>query len=583
MRGDRPPAGRWAARRVHAGVAGLAAVVRLLTTLMLLGTVLLIVALVGQGVAGAREVAPPPAGPPAALTPVEILSARLELERTDAAGPDADPDVTGAQATVSPATAAGARAGAGGSPAVPDRHGSGGPDRGALIVPRLGEAWKRTLVADTEEPGAVLRDGADTPLGNAGQAGAVVAQTTEPTITPQRARQIVTFNALLVSREAASLGALTEQVAGDRYHYRNGAVFLDSKRYVENRLGPALQSGCPGGWCDLNKWVTALTENAKAHADAAKAGDNVALDEARKQANEAASDLGALSYLAGRIASDTGRVAEIARARVEQAGRDIAYAREAGSGGRSPGGQKTQAGPTWDPDHIARIVTEQAQTLEDFMKDYAASRIDDKFRGLVTSARQQAQDATSSGLLGGRPSPADARAKLTGAVDALDRLADVVGTLGQSLGKQGTQLSQAADQARQTADRAQSNLAAVPRQSGKGSWLEEDPPDDQATRHAGGEPELTAPTAVTGTTGTDGPPGADGIRGADGTAAAAPVVLDAGSQQPPATLAPQTLDASAGAGLGDPFANQPWDDLGVEVASVDSGDAVSAGSPSITG
>jgi len=160
MQGVRGDADRWARSAGHRGLAGAARMVRVVTAVVLLGSALLVVALVGQRPAAARPT-------PGDQHP--ILPERIPVQSARSGAADHDPnqayltDLVGAARALDPlagpvlppGVAAGA-AGARSRPAGSDRLPQGGS---AQITPRLDHALQREKVLPAE--GAVVDDASD--------------------------------------------------------------------------------------------------------------------------------------------------------------------------------------------------------------------------------------------------------------------------------------------------------------------------------------------------------------------------------------------------------------------------------------
>jgi hypothetical protein len=583
--------------RVGGGVAGLARVVRLLTAVVLLGAVLLVIALVGQGVATAREAVVVPREPADGGNLADLLRTSARLGRAGAPDLTAPAPGTGAgnpdlaRALVDadevlrrPGPAGGtgppgADRGAGASPGAPDRSDPRGREGGATVPP-LGQARKPELVA--EAPQLVADDGGPLPGGPGPAArtradraddALVVAQATRPTVTPPTSPHTVTGIVDSVDARAESLAAVTKSIVGAPH------------------APHALR---------LNELVEEAARVSE-HAAAARAHEqNQKLAEARRAMDHAILSLDRLSRNAqekARILRDRGEFlrggAEIRRRAVEKLRQDL-------EGYGASTGQGTPEGSSPTPRSIAAEAVETAKSVVAELKLAAPEDVaDPTFTELVEQLQGHARAAASYEefpwwlLYSSAAGLKDARA----AVDALDQVVVKASGVGDRKRTEGDQLGLAADSGMQTVQEARRGADNLPRPPGKGSWLDEEPsPAGRPVRHADGdEPARVTPAAAV--------EGGDG----DGSAPRVPVVLDAGSGKQGNHAVPVqswlagdershevvASDALGGAGHSDPFANDPGSGIGPvaagsdpvsspvsggDLADVDAGDPTYAGS-----
>jgi hypothetical protein len=590
---------RAAADRVPSGtgssLARVAMVVRLLTAVALLGAALLIVALVGQGAAMAREAVPSTPGPPDGRNLADVLRASARGEQADPPDQAALPPGTRVQdpalasalvdadrvldrlpaptpETGSPARGTTAKA----SPGPTGEPGPDGAPSGAP-VPQLGHGRRepqlvaeapRLVVSDTDPPGGLGSAAGTLPVGSLTVAAADAHADPPPPPGPPppppspphppppphplpggppsppglpKSWHTVTGIADRVDLQATSLGNLATRLLG---------------------IYTVYDPNIPG------RNAAQLAASVNAHADAARAHDSKqASAEARAAVDAAIQDLEELSLLAKdaapRLRESGRRLHDIAA----DESRAVSQNREAtGSYGRYAG-QGTEDNPLTTGRTIAENVASRARDLKVDMATLSPlDAVDPRFTSLIEQAEKHAKTAVSyerwpwSSLYSAATVDKEQRKAAHGAIDALDQLVVVVDTIAHRRGKEGDQLDRAAESARQMVEEARRAAANLPQAPPKGSSLDGEPgPDGEPTRHVGGGPErATTGVAVEG-------------GDADGSEGRPPVVLEAG----PASGG--GLDGSGGViSAGDGTAPPASD--GMDLASDGAGDLGSTGS-----
>jgi hypothetical protein len=182
---DPGDADRWAGSTGHGGLGGAARVVRLVTAVFLLGSVLLIVLLVGQGMVAAQQLPPSPgaaqrapatgpgvAGPSAAVR-AGVLG-RTPAGREVVAGLDQAARTLEATGTPAPATPTGRRPA--GTPGSSEQPAGPAPDLRTPAAKRL----------EMDLPGELRGDGDDPQPGPQGAQGTLVAAAAAAAVVAQR-------------------------------------------------------------------------------------------------------------------------------------------------------------------------------------------------------------------------------------------------------------------------------------------------------------------------------------------------------------------------------------------------------------
>jgi hypothetical protein len=319
VQGGRGGVDRWAVSGVGSGRAGVATVVRVLTAAVLLGVALLIVALVGQGVAGARGLTAEPAAVDGDALPT-AQPAGGEVTRAGAVTVLTAAETSGhahADYLWSRGTAAGVLAQ---SPSLLPLAGGGIREAGAAtqaqppgpygpsdlpaaedksnLAPHWGEAWRRETPRVAHAPTSTDDPTGDAPSGGrpsspgqpvGGMAVAAAAQAQPPSSRPPR-------SGLLTSR--------TQRVYNATIGTWQGAEALAS-RIIINQESPVYRSLAP----EVARLKNSTIENvvaARALAGATVLGTGASIAEASPAALEkvtaATSDLRELSELAERLA-----------------------------------------------------------------------------------------------------------------------------------------------------------------------------------------------------------------------------------------------------------------------------------------
>jgi hypothetical protein len=448
--------------RVGGGVTGLVRVVRAATAMVLLGAVLLIVVLVGRGVAVAREPVVVSREPAGSLADLVRASARREGAGVPdlsalAPGPGAgNPDLARALVAADgvlrrpgPAQGAGPPGAVGGeraSPRMPDR--SDPREReGSATVPPLGQARKPEVVAVAAQPvmdDGPLPGGPDPTARTRSGDTLVVAQAAGPAATPPRSWHTVSDVVDRVGAQAESLAAKTKG--------------LDLSR----RASPGREVMDAAGSVDR-------------HADAARAHErNNELDAARQEAHEAIGGLWSISRIAPVVADDLQLRGWQLRSEAEEAGRHVETFRQALGGYGASAGQGTPEDPSPSPRSIAEAAAAKASSLEDVTRTQAPKDVGAKFAELVERVHGHARAAASYEKWYWRwwYSPADGLKDAHAAVEALDQVVIRTDELGHRKGQEAVRLDLAARSAQQLVEEARRALESLPRQPAEGSRLE---------------------------------------------------------------------------------------------------------------
>jgi hypothetical protein len=466
MRGVGADVDCWSSSGMRSGRAGVVRVVRVLTAAVLLGVALLIVAVVGQGIAGARGLTVAPVAPGAAAS-----GGAPPAFRPDGGGPSAD-GATGEPASSGngggapaeyvrsreaaamllaqeqllrpwggPGAAATAAEALPEGPRGPGRPGTGG----SAVVPRLGEAWRPELARRPVVAEAATPTGPTPPKSAAGILEPVVAAAND------LARLTTKF-------EPASEKA-RPVVASIQAH-------ADAAWWYETWLGSWFKS------------------RADVHAEAQAAIDEL---------------VGLSGYLGGyadRMASDLGRDGEIVRAAVADA---QTLARYSSMTVRVPLG----LGGSLPYHDIPKAMEEEAYKLYGLVMAYTRDR---DITGLPLKV---SDDAATARMYAGADTPGAQNAAQNAteaAIAHLDRLATAVSRFAsrfaEGLGEDREQLRAAAGAATDAAGKAAAQLMrriggeplvpdgedgqpAAPQQGGLLLEDSETSPDAPADRHAG--------------------------------------------------------------------------------------------------
>jgi hypothetical protein len=454
-------------------------VVRLLTAAVLLGTALLIVALVGQGFAAVRDRAalPPPS---AGDRPVaEVLRAATSMERTleqqpagttgryppDAAAVLQAANVLGTTAGPEPrpagATPAGLPAGSDG-PGVPGRQ-------SVATVPKLGHLRQEAQIAMADQPvvndadpsGGLPRSGEGLPDGAVTMAQATPGPTSRKSVGD-----------ILDPVVVAARGVL-EEASKVPYHVFAPHPSVPGKSASDH----AAQARKFEGW----------NQHTKAHAEMVAAIAD--FERLIASAREGAATLGAQGEQLRAAAENAKRDADRA---VSEVRRDV-----------SPG----DLDPSTAPGSVGTIATAAstgAEGLLSSMREWTPDRVDYKVERLVRYAKDHAAAARN---IADRK-PEEARAEAMAAIGHLDNMVKLARKFAEDREKGGKALRAAADAVAVEVELARAEVRnfGPPRSSGtrpapgRDSSLDpETAPDSGDTRHAGDgtrEGGAATPTAV---------------------------------------------------------------------------------------